>query len=149
MNIIIDAMGGDNAPGEILHGAAGAVREYGIAVTAVGDSAAIEKAAKEGGIPMQGITVVHAGEVISMHDEPTAAIRHKKDSSMAVGLRLLAEGKGDAFVSAGFYRRAAGGGYAHCQAPEGRQAPGHRRGSARRAAAVPAFGRGRECGMPP
>ena len=101
MNIIIDAMGGDNAPGEILRGAAGAVREYGIAVTAVGDSAAIEKAAKEGGIPMQGITVVHAGEVISMHDEPTAAIRHKKDSSMAVGLRLLAEGKGDAFVSAG------------------------------------------------
>ena len=78
MNIIIDAMGGDNAPGEILHGAAGAVREYGIAVTAVGDSAAIEKAAKEGGIPMQGITVVHAGEVISMHDEPTAAIRHKR-----------------------------------------------------------------------
>ena len=142
MNIIIDAMGGDNAPGEILRGAAGAVREYGIAVTAVGDSAAIEKAAKEGGIPTQGITVVHAGEVISMHDEPTAAIRHKKDSSMAVGLRLLAEGKGDAFVSAG-------GGHAHCQAPEGRQAPGHRRGGARRAAAVPAFGRGRECGMPP
>ena len=45
MNIIIDAMGGDNAPGEILRGAAGAVREYGIEVTAVGDSAAIEAAA--------------------------------------------------------------------------------------------------------
>ena len=101
MNIIIDAMGGDNAPGEILRGAAGAVREYGIEVTAVGDSAAIEAAAKEGGISLQGITVVHASEAISMHDEPTAAIRHKKDSSMVVGLRLLAEGKGDAFVSAG------------------------------------------------
>ena len=60
MNIIIDAMGGDNAPGEILRGAAGAVREYGIEVTAVGDSAAIEAAAKEGGISLQGITVVHA-----------------------------------------------------------------------------------------
>lgn len=101
MNIIIDAMGGDNAPGEILRGAAGAVREYGIEVTAVGDSAAIEAAAKEGDISLQGITVVHASEAISMHDEPTAAIRHKKDSSMVVGLRLLAEGKGDAFVSAG------------------------------------------------
>ena len=84
MNIIIDAMGGDNAPGEILRGAAGAVREYGIEVTAVGDSAAIEAAAKEGDISLQGITVVHASEAISMHDEPTAAIRHKKDSSMVV-----------------------------------------------------------------
>lgn len=101
MNIIIDAMGGDNAPVEILKGAADAVKEYGVAITAVGRAADIEAAAKEHAIDLTGITVVNAAEQIEMCDEPTAAIRHKKDSSMVVGLRLLAEGKGDAFVSAG------------------------------------------------
>lgn len=101
MNIIIDAMGGDNAPAEVLKGAADAVREYGVAVTAVGSAAKIDAAVKEHAIDMTGITVVNATEEIAMCDEPTAAIRHKKDSSMVVGLRLLAEGKGDAFVSAG------------------------------------------------
>ncbi len=101
MNIIIDAMGGDNAPAEILKGAAEAVREYGVSITAVGRAEAIEAAAKAQNIDLTGIAVVNASEEISMCDEPTAAIRHKKDSSMVVGLRLLAEGKGDAFVSAG------------------------------------------------
>ncbi len=101
MNIIIDAMGGDNAPVEILKGARDAVKEYGVTVTAVGNEEKIAQAAEENGIDLTGITVVNATEEISMCDEPVAAIRHKKDSSMVVGLRLLAEGKGDAFVSAG------------------------------------------------
>lgn len=101
MNIIIDAMGGDNAPAEILKGAAEAVREYGVQITAVGDEAKMRAALAAEGIDASGLTLVHASEQISMCDEPTAAIRHKKDSSMVVGLRMLAEGKGDAFVSAG------------------------------------------------
>ncbi len=101
MNIIIDAMGGDNAPAEVLKGAAQAVQEYGVSITAVGDAGKIEAAVQAEGIDMTGITVVNATQVIEMCDEPAHAIRHKKDSSMVVGLRLLAEGKGDAFVSAG------------------------------------------------
>lgn len=101
MNIIIDAMGGDNAPAEILKGAAAAVREYGVHITAVGSEEKIAAAVKENAIDMTDITVVNASEEIAMCDEPTAAIRRKKDSSMVVGLRLLADGKGDAFVSAG------------------------------------------------
>ncbi len=101
MNIIIDAMGGDNAPKEILLGAAAAVREYGVSVTAVGRKADMEACARENNIDFTGFTLVDAAETIEMCDEPTAAVRHKKDSSIVVGLRLLAEGKGDAFVSAG------------------------------------------------
>jgi len=101
MNIIIDAMGGDNAPKEILLGAAAAVREYGVQITAVGRRRDIEACARENGIDMAGITVADASETIEMCDEPTAAIRGKKDSSMVVGLRMLAAGEGDAFVSAG------------------------------------------------
>lgn len=101
MKIIIDAMGGDNAPAEILKGAAEAVKEYGVSITAVGDEAKINAAAKEYNIDMNGIDIVHTTEEISMCDEPTSAIRNKKDSSMVVGMRLLAQGEGDAFVSAG------------------------------------------------
>lgn len=101
MNIIIDAMGGDNAPAEILKGAAQAVQEYGVKITAVGDAEKIAEAAQQNAIDMAGIEVVHAAQVIDMCDEPAWAVRHKKDSSMVVGLRLLADGKGDAFVSAG------------------------------------------------
>ena len=82
MNIIIDAMGGDNAPKEILLGAAAAVREYGVQITAVGRRRDIEACARENGIDMAGITVADASETIEMCDEPTAAIRGKKDSSM-------------------------------------------------------------------
>ena len=101
MNIIIDAMGGDNAPKEILLGAAAAVREYGVQITAVGRRRDIEACARENGIDMAGITVADASETIEMCDEPARAIRTKKDSSIVVGLNMLKEGRGDAFVSAG------------------------------------------------
>lgn len=102
MKIILDAMGGDNAPAEILKGAAAAVAAWpGVEIVAVGDAEKIDACVKENGIGMKNIQVVHAGEVIEMCDEPARAVRTKKDASMVVGLRMLAEGAGDAFVSAG------------------------------------------------
>ena len=102
MRIILDAMGGDNAPAEILKGAAAARAAWpGLELVAVGRAEAIAAAAKQEGIDLSGIEVVNASEVIEMCDEPAKAVRAKKDSSMVVGLRLLAKGKGDAFVSAG------------------------------------------------
>lgn len=94
MKIILDAMGGDNAPKEILLGAAAAVKELGVEIIAVGDPARIDTCVKENAIDLTGITVVPAGETIEMCDDPTWAIRHKKDSSMVVALRLLADGAG-------------------------------------------------------
>ena len=100
MNIMIDAMGGDNAPVAPLLGAAAAVRAYGVTVTAVGRKDAIGAAAKEHNIPMQGIAVQHAEDVIGM-DEDATDVRKRPNSSLAVALRLLAAGEGEALVSAG------------------------------------------------
>lgn len=103
MKIIIDAMGGDNAPDEILKGAAAAVAANSpdLFIIAVGDEEKIRAAAARQNLGLANFEIVHAAETIEMCDEPARAIRRKKDSSMVVGLRLLAEGRGDAFVSAG------------------------------------------------
>ena len=102
MKIILDAMGGDNAPAEILKCAAAATAAWpDVEILAVGDAEKIAACVKENAIEMKNIEIVNATEVIEMCDEPARAVRAKKDSSMVVGLRMLAEGKGDAFVSAG------------------------------------------------
>ena len=102
MKIILDAMGGDNAPAEILKGAAAATAAWpDVEILAVGDAEKIAACVKENAIEMKNIEIVNATEVIEMCDEPAKAVRAKKDSSMVVGFRMLAEGKGDAFVSAG------------------------------------------------
>ncbi len=101
MKIILDAMGGDNAPLVVLQGAAQAVEEYGVGITLVGDEEKIRQCAQENKISLKGMELVHAGQVIEMCEEPAKAVRSKKDSSLVVGLRLLAQGEGDAFVSAG------------------------------------------------
>lgn len=102
MKIILDAMGGDNAPAEILKGAVAATAAWpDVEILAVGDAEKIAACVKENAIEMKNIEIVNATEVIEMCDEPARAVRAKKDSSMVVGLRMLAEGKGDAFVSAG------------------------------------------------
>ena len=101
MRIILDGMGGDNAPLAPLEGAAAAVREYGIEVLLTGNEPQIRALAAEHGIALNGITILHTDDVISMEDQPTEITKSKKNSSMAVGLRALSEGKGDAFVSAG------------------------------------------------
>ena len=101
MKIIVDMMGGDNAPLAVLEGAAQAVKEYGVQILGVGNEELVRRTAADNNIPLDGIELVNCTEVIEMCDEPARAIRQKKDSSIVVGLNLLKEGKGDAFVSAG------------------------------------------------
>ena len=101
MKIILDLMGGDNAPLAPLDGAAQAVKEYGVQVVGLGNEALIRKTAADNNISLEGIELVNCTENIEMCDEPARAVRQKKDSSIVVGLTMLKEGKGDAFVSAG------------------------------------------------
>ena len=103
MKIILDAMGGDLAPQAPVMGAVAAAKDFGAQITLVGRGEEILKVLKENGIHdlPQGITVSDAAEVVDMHDDPANVIRKKKNSSMVVGLRMLAEEEGDAFISAG------------------------------------------------
>ena len=101
MKIIVDAFGGDNAPEEILKGCRMAADELGVQILLTGDREKIEKAAGACGVSLNGMEIEQADEVLSMEDDPLSVVKTKKNCSMAVGFRLLAEGKGDAFVSAG------------------------------------------------
>ncbi len=99
MRIIIDAMGGDKAPGEIVKGAVRAKRELGVDICLVGREDEIKAClALEN---CDEIDIVNASEVVTMEDDPSTATRRKKDSSMTVALNMLRDGKGDAVVSAG------------------------------------------------
>ena len=99
MRIIIDAMGGDKAPDEIVKGALRARKELGVELTLVGKKEEVERllSAEE----QASVEIVDAREVITMEDDPSTATRRKKDASMTVALNLLRDGKGDAVVSAG------------------------------------------------
>lgn len=103
MRIIIDAMGGDNAPHAIVAGAVRAARELNTEVVLVGRGADILQALEQQGITNlpKGVEVANAEDVVDMHDDPSTVVRKRRDSSMVVGLRMLSEGKGDAFISAG------------------------------------------------
>ena len=103
MKIIVDAMGGDNAPVSNVRGALEAVRELGVEVILVGRGEDILKALKDEGVSdlPHGLEIAHAEQVVEMCDNPATAFREKKDSSLTVGLNLLKNGDGDAFVSAG------------------------------------------------
>lgn len=101
MRVIVDAFGGDNAPLEIIKGAADAVKEYGHTVILTGKEETIRQVAQENKISLDGMEIIDCDDVITMHDAPRSIMREHKNSSMAVGLRALAEGQGDAFVSAG------------------------------------------------
>jgi len=103
MKIIVDAMGGDNAPDEIVQGAVNAVKSSDLEITLVGKGEDILRVFERAGLKdlPAGVEIVNASEVIENDEDPTVAIRTKKDSSMAVGLTLLRDGRGDAFVSAG------------------------------------------------
>jgi phosphate acyltransferase len=103
MKIIIDAMGGDLAPLEPIKGGLQARREFGVELVFTGRQDDIMAALKKEGfteVP-EGVEIVHCSEVIDNCDEAAMAWRHKPDSSLTVGLKLLKEGKGDAFLSAG------------------------------------------------
>ena len=101
MKIIVDAFGGDHAPMEILKGCAMAVEEYGCEILLTGDETIIRNVAAEHKISLASMEIVHAPGVILMTDHADAVIKTKKDSSLAVALRLLSENRGNALVSAG------------------------------------------------
>ena len=100
MNIIVDTCGGDNGAAEAIKGCVAAARDFDVDITLVGDEPAIRAELQAYG-DTPHIRVVHAGGVIDNYDSPVEAIKRKKDSSMVVGLRMLKEGKGDGFLSAG------------------------------------------------
>lgn len=103
MRIIVDAMGGDNAPQAPVQGAMQAIKEYGVEVALVGRGEEILEALQQEGVAElpQGLSITHADQVVEMSDNPATAFKEKKDSSLTVGLNLLKNGEGDAFVSAG------------------------------------------------
>lgn len=102
MRIIADVMGSDKGAAELVKGACAALAEYqNIELTLVGNEAEIKAAIAEAGADEGKIEIVHTEEVINMCDDPLCVNRAKANSSMSTGLRMLAEGKGDAFVSAG------------------------------------------------
>ena len=102
MKIILDAMGGDNAPAAVVEGAVQAVSAYDVDVVLVGREDEVRACLREcGAAENERVSVVHAPDVIDMHDDPATAIREKKEASMTIALRMLAAGEGDAVVSAG------------------------------------------------
>lgn len=101
MNIVIDAFGGDNAPLEVIKGSIKAHNDFGVDVTLVGDENKIRECAKNNELDISQLKIRHADTVIEICEEPTEVIKGKKDCSMAVGMKMLADGEGDAFVSAG------------------------------------------------
>ena len=101
MKIIVDAFGGDNAPLEIIKGCAEAVQEFGVDILLTGREAEIRDVAAKNSISLEHMEIENCDEVLTMHDPAESVVKAKKNSSMGVGFRLLNEGRGDAFISAG------------------------------------------------
>jgi glycerol-3-phosphate acyltransferase PlsX len=103
MNIAVDAMGGDNAPLEVVKGVINAALEYkDLNITLVGDEAKIRDISREIGVVIpNNVEILHSSSEVTMEDDPMIVMKEKKDSSMAMGLKLLKEDGADAFVSAG------------------------------------------------
>lgn len=102
MRVVVDAFGGDNAPLEIIKGAAAASKELDVDITLSGKKEEIEKIIADNSLTFGGeLIIVNADDVISMHDEPTSLIKAHKESSMAIAFKELSEDRADAFVSAG------------------------------------------------
>ena len=103
MNISLDMMGGDYAPEEAVKGISLFLAEgvKDLTLTLIGDEAKVKEQLQSQGVPLDHIQLVHASQVIDMHEHPTKALREKQQSSIAIGFQLLASGKTDAFISAG------------------------------------------------
>ena len=102
MKIIVDCMSGDNAPIEIVKGAVMGANAHDADVLLVGDEHEIRKIIRESGLPDRRVSIYHTpDEPVNMDDDPGCVMKEKKDSSMALSLRLLAEGRGDAVISSG------------------------------------------------
>src|SRR3990172_6218215 len=118
MKIAVDAMGGDHAPGEVVRGAVQASREFHLPIVLVGREDMIREELRRAGAGVETLDVENASEVVEMQDAPGVAFRKKKDSSIRVGLNLVAHGHASSFVRAGH----SGGGPASPRAD-----PSHRR----------------------
>lgn len=101
MKIVIDGMGGDNAPKSNVEGVVNAIKEYNVDLIITGDKDTLEKEFSNYEFDRSKLEIVHASEIIENEDKPVKAIRSKKDSSMVVALRLVKEGRADAVISAG------------------------------------------------
>ncbi len=103
MKIILDAMGGDHAPEAPVLGALQAAKDFGTQIILVGRGEAILEVMKKNGYDTlpDGVEIANAEDVVDMHDDPATVLHKRKNSSMVIGLKLLADGQGDAFVSAG------------------------------------------------
>ncbi|HEU0110787.1 MAG TPA: phosphate acyltransferase PlsX [Flavisolibacter sp.] len=101
MKIGIDMMGGDFAPAEALNGIQQYVAEGSAHLVLIGDEDKIRPLLPGFNLPAERYTIVHAPQVIDMHEHPTKALKEKQQSSIAIGFHLLATGKTDAFISAG------------------------------------------------
>ena len=103
MKIILDAMGGDNAPKAVVLGALQAKKLNDVQITLVGSGEKILEVMHSEGIQdlPEGVEIANAEDVVDMHDDPATVIHKRKNSSMVVGLKMLADGEGDAFISAG------------------------------------------------
>jgi len=100
MKIVLDAMGGDRAPGVVIDGAVQAVQELGVEIVLVGREEDIRRELARHGASGLPLSIVHADQVIEM-DEHVDAVKSKRDASIRVGMRLVRAGEADAFVSAG------------------------------------------------
>ena len=100
MKIVLDAMGGDHAPEAPVLGAVQAAQKFGAQITLVGQGEKILEVLRANNISdlPEGVEISHADEVVDMHDDPANVIRKKKNSSMVLGLKMVADGFGDAFV---------------------------------------------------
>ncbi|MCD6534544.1 MAG: phosphate acyltransferase PlsX [Deltaproteobacteria bacterium] len=101
MKIAVDAMGGDQAPHEIVAGAVDAARSLNLQIILVGIQERIESELDKHDIKNLPIFIQHAAEVVTMDDSPSKAMRRKRESSIAVGLRLVRDGRAQGFISAG------------------------------------------------
>jgi phosphate acyltransferase len=101
IRIAVDAMGGDYAPREVVHGAVLAARDYGVAIQLVGLPEAVNADLARHDIDGLDVTIVPASEVVDMGEKPSRAIVKKKDSSIVVATKLVADGQADAVVAAG------------------------------------------------
>lgn len=101
MKILVDAMGGDNAPQAPVEAAVRAVKELDIEIVLIGDTPVIESELKKYDYPKDKLTIAHAPELISNHEEPAKAVRQKKGASVVVAADMLKNGEGDAMLSMG------------------------------------------------
>ncbi|MBO5954286.1 MAG: phosphate acyltransferase PlsX [Oscillospiraceae bacterium] len=103
MKIILDAMGGDLAPEAPVMGAIQAAKAYDTQITLVGRGEEILEVMRKNGIDTlpDGVEIANADDVVDMHDDPASVIHKRKNSSMVIGLKMLSDGQGDAFISAG------------------------------------------------